>query len=231
MNIKSAWSLLLLISIWISFFAPELTNAADGIIRTRDGIFSLKSRDSTLKDVVDEFNRKYSIEIKGLESRENEKIDFLFEAESLEELLKGLLRHIGIKNYALEFADAGLKRVVVVPGPTRTVAENLEPSIEEREPQEFVNVAQIQSIIASSQAETLGFSEGDLIVEYDGSRISSAQQLVAEVEKKAADEKVEMVIVRDQIPQRLTLSGGFIGIRVMTTKIPKEEFNTYYTPD
>jgi hypothetical protein len=55
--------------------------------------------------------------------------------------------------------------------------------------------------------------------------------LVAEVEKKAADEKVEMVIVRDQIPQRLTLSGGFIGIRVMTTKIPKEEFNTYYTPD
>jgi S1-C subfamily serine protease len=117
---------------------------------------------------------------------------------------------------------------VVVPGPTRTVVENLKPPADEPETQEFADVAQIQSIIASSQAETLGLLEGDIIIEYDGVPITSARQLVAEVEKKAGRDRVEMVIVREKTPQRLTLSSGFIGIRIKTTKIPKEEFNTYY---
>jgi hypothetical protein len=227
MNAKSA-GLLLLIPFWTSFFAPNFTVASDEIILARDGKFFFKSQDSTLKEIVGEFNKKYSIEIKGLESRESEKITFLFEAETLETLLKGLLRHLDVKNYAIEFADAALERVVVVPGPTRAVAENLRPPDDEPEVPEFVDVAQIQSIIASSQAEKVGLLEGDIIIEYDGVLITSAQQLVAEVEKKAANDRVEIVIVRDKAPQRLTLSGGFIGIRIKTTKIPKEEFNTYY---
>ena len=227
MNATIAW-LLLLIPFWTTFFTPNFTAASDEIILARDGKFFFKSRDSTLKEIIGEFNKKYSIEIKGLESRESEKITFSFEAETLEILLKGLLRYLDVKNYAIEFANAALERVVVVPGPTRAVADSLKPPVEEPEVPEFVDVAQIQSIIASSQAETLGLLEGDIIIEYDGVLITSARQLVAEVEKKAALERVEMLIVRDKTPQRLTLSGGFIGIRIKTTKIPKEEFNTYY---
>jgi hypothetical protein len=227
MNAKSIW-LLLLIAFWATFFTPTFTVASDDIIVARDGQFFFKSQDSTLKEIVEEFNKKYSIEIKGLEGRESEKITFLFQAETLETLLKGLLRHLDVKNYAIEFADATLERVVVVPGPTRVVAKTLKPPADEQEAAKFVDVAQIQSIIASSQAETLDLLEGDIIIEYDGVLITSARQLVAEVEKKAAKDRVEMVIVREKVPQRLTLSGGFIGIRVKTTKIPKEEFNTYY---
>ena len=227
MNLKSV-RLLLLIPFWTILISPIFSVASDEIILAREGKYFFKSQGSTLKEIVGEFNKKYSIEIKGLEGRENEKITFSFEAETLETLLKGLLRHLDVRNYAIEFADAALERVVVVPGPTRTVVENLKPPADEPETQDFADVAQIQSIIASSQAETLGLLEGDIIIEYDGVPITSARQLVAEVEKKAGRDRVEMVIVREKTPQRLTLSSGFIGIRIKTTKIPKEEFNTYY---
>ena len=85
----------------------------------------------------------------------------------------------------------------------------------------------VQSIVEGSQAETAGLQKGDIILEYDGVRITSAQQLVNEVEKKAASSQIEMLFVRQKIPTRLILNGGFIGVRVMTTKILRAELNTY----
>ena len=92
---------------------------------------------------------------------------------------------------------------------------------------EFVSIAQVQSIIEASQAESAGLQIGDIILEYDGVPINSAQQLVREVEKKAQVNQIEMVIVRQKIPTRLILNGGFIGIRILTKKIPRAEFNAF----
>jgi len=169
---KSTWLLLLFFLFYTTFCVVGFTKAADEITVVRDGKIFFKAHDSTLKEIVREFHNKYSIEIKGLESKESVKLTFLFEADSLEILLKGLLRHLGIKNYAF-----------------------------------------------------------DIIVEYDGVPITNARQLVKEVEKKAVNNQVEMVIVREKIPMRLTLGGGFIGVRIMTKKIAQEEFDTFYLSD
>jgi len=231
MNMKSTWLLLLFFLFYTTFCVVGFTKAADEITVVRDGKIFFKAHDSTLKEIVREFHNKYSIEIKGLESKESVKLTFLFEADSLEILLKGLLRHLGIKNYAFEFADATLKRVVVVPEATRDISSLTKPATEQLKQKEFVSVAQIQSIIESSQAESIGLFEGDIIVEYDGVPITNARQLVKEVEKKAVNNQVEMVIVREKIPMRLTLGGGFIGVRIMTKKIAQEEFDTFYLSD
>jgi hypothetical protein len=204
-----------------------LTSAAVDISEIPDGTIHFVAQDATLGEIAKALHDYYTIEVKGLDKREEGKISFSYRADTPENLLKRLLRHIGIKNYAIEFADATLKRLVVVPEATGDVSSFSKSAKGLSQPQDLVGIAQIQSVIEASQAESAGLQEGDIILEYDGVSISSAQQLVSEVEKKSANNQIELVIVRQKILSRLILSGGFIGVRVMTKKIPRSEFNAY----
>lgn len=207
--------------------AANLAVAIVDINRAPDGTIIFSARDATLGEVFKIIREDFKVEVKGLEDQAGKKISFSYNAETTEDLLKSLLRHLGVKNYALEFADATLNRLVVVPNATNA------PSATTRSPpvisdqKEFAGVARIQSIVEGSQAESAGLQEGDLILEYDGIRINSAQQLVQEVEKKASNTQIEMLVVRQKIPSRLILNGGFIGVRVSTQNIPRDEFDAY----
>ena len=181
-----------------------------------------------LKNVVASLQKDCGVDINGLESLENDKITFSFEADSLEELVKGLLRHLNIKNYAFEFADDTLRIVMVVPGAKRIIADPDDSDSDTAKREETVTVAVIKSIVESSQAEALDLMQGDLIIEYDGIRINSAAQLVKEVKKKSANNQVEMVVVRDKTSRRLILQAGVIGVRITTEKVSKREYLNYY---
>jgi len=231
MNVKIV-RLFLYFSLCCFFLSTAWSTNTDAEIRTiLNGKINFRAQDATLQEIVEEIYDKFAIETRGLENRANEKITFVFAADSTEKLLKSLLRHLGIKNYAFEFTDAALKRLVVLPEAT---GDRSEPNITERaveQQEEFVSVAQIQSVVEPSQAQAAGLQEGDIIIEYDGVRIASARQLVNEVEKKSANSQVEMVFVRQKIPTRLTLGGGFIGVRIITKKISIEEFNSFNWPE
>jgi len=218
-------SLHLLLLIFLSM--PGFAGAVVELGTVPNGIVSFKARDSTIAEIVNKFYGQYSIEIKGLENRVLDKITFSYDADTPEDLLKNLLRHIGIKNYAFVFADATLRRIVVVPEATIDVSSFPQSSKASSGQNEFVSIAQIQGIVEASQAESAGLQEGDIILEYDGVPISSAGQLVSEEEIKSQISQVEMVIVRQKISTRLILSGGFIGVRILTKEIPRAEFNAF----
>jgi len=93
---------------------------------------------------------------------------------------------------------------------------------------ESLSVAQVQSIVEFSQAESLDLIAGDIIIEYDGVRITSAQQLVQEVKNKTENSQVEMIVIREKRPMRLILAGGIIGVRIITKNISKEEINSTF---
>lgn len=203
---------------------------ADAVVEIstlEDGTIQFVARDSNLVEIAKKLSDEYAIEVKGLDKREGEQITFSFFSDTPEDLLKRLLRYLKIKNYAFEFSDATLKRVVVVPEETRDTPSAIEPAREAKNPAAFISVAQIQSIVDGSQAESAGLQEGDIVLEYDGVPIGSAQQLVSEVEKKSSNSQVELVVLRQKIATRLIISGGFIGVRIMTQKIPRTEFDTY----
>jgi len=149
-----------------------------------NGNIVIEAHDSVLVEIINELDDKYSIEVARLESRESDKITFSFKADTLEGLLRGLLRYLGVKNFAIEFADAAPTRIVVVPDSMSdiTLSENVQT--DQGNQIESLSVAQVQSIVELSQAESLDLTAGDIIIEYDGVRITSAQQLVEEVKNK-----------------------------------------------
>jgi len=219
--------LFLLFLLWNSLSLAGPAGAVVEINTTPNGIISFEARDTTIAEIVNKFYDKYSIEIKGLKNKERERITFSNSADTPEELLKTLLRYIGIKNYAFEFADATLKRLVVVPEATSNDSSFSQSSDVPSQQNEFVSIAQIKSIVEASQAESAGLQEGDIILEYDGVPINSAQQLVSEVEKKAHLSQIEIVIVQQKITTRLTLNGGFLGVRILTKKISRAELKDF----
>ncbi len=225
---KKIHFLLFFILFWTTFYATGPADASYEITRVWNGNIHFEAHDSVLVEILKKLHDEFSIEVSGLESRASDKISFAFEAETLEALLRGLLRYLGVKNFAIEFAGTALTRIVVVPDSLSgtTTYEKVQTGKGNRS--ESVNVAQILSIVELSQAELLDLMVGDIIIEYDGVRITSAQQLVKEVEKKANNSQVEMIVIREKNPMRLILAGGMIGVRIMTKKISQEEINSIY---
>ena len=213
--------------------AISQTEAVVEIRTLQNGTVRFEADDASLEEIAKKLYDKYGIEVEGLEKREGEKFTFSFFADSPEDILKRLLRFIGIKNYAFEFSDATLKRLVVVPegSEDNTSEMDQEQTQEAENPEKIVTIAQIQSIVAGSQAESAGLQKDDIVLEYDGVPIRSAQQLVSEVEKKATNSQVELVVLRQKIITRLILSGGFIGVRIMTQKISSTEYEKYQDTD
>jgi hypothetical protein len=225
---KRIYQLSLYLLCWAVFCATGPANASNEITRFWNGKIIIEAHDSVLVGIFKELYDKYSIEVSGLESRESDRITFSFEADTLESLLRGLLRHLGVKNFAIEFADATLTRIVVVPDALSDIAPSEKAQADQWDPIDSVSVAQIQSIVEFSQAESLDLIAGDIIIEYDGVRITSAQQLVDEVEKKAGNSQVEMIVIREKNPMQLILAGGVIGVRIMTKEISQEEINSIF---
>ena len=220
--VRSTFFLLVVLSV------TNISIASGEIIGTADGKLFIRARNVSLKSVVAIFHKVFAVEIKGLETLENESVTFAFEAVSLEELIQGLLRHLNIKNYAFEFAEEKLKLVIIVPGAKNIISSPVDFDTDSTKREEIVSVAVIKSVVESSQAESLGLLQGDFIVEYDGIRINSATQLVKEVEKRSEKNQIEMLAVRDKTPMRLIIQGGFIGVRITTEKISKQEYLNYF---
>ena len=214
--------------LWTAFYAAGPANASNEITRVWNGNIIIKAHDSVLAEIFKELYDKFLIEVSGLENRESDKITFSFEADTLEALLRGLLRNLGVKNFAIEFADARLTRILVVPDSVSDITTSENVQTDRLNQVESVSVAQIQSVVEFSQAESLDLIAGDIIIEYDGVRITSAEQLVEEVGEKAENGQVEMLVIREKNPMRLILAGGIIGVRIMTKTISKEEINSLY---
>ena len=109
-------------------FTVRQANAVVEISALQDGTIHFVARDSNLVEIAKKLYDEYAIEVKGLDKREGGQITFSFFSDTPEDLIKRLLRYLGIKNYAFEFSDATLKRLVVVPEETRDTSQAIEPA-------------------------------------------------------------------------------------------------------
>ncbi len=80
-----------------------------------------------------------------------------------------------------------------------------------------LQVVSIMKIMKDSQAECIGLLKGDVVVEYDGSPISSKEQLRDIVSKNIQKNEVSIKIFREGKEKMYMLKGGDIGIEVSSS--------------
>lgn len=182
---------------------------------------AMKVENVALGDILESVRVEHGVEIIGMESRTNEKVTFSCNDLVPEAALKKLLRHLGETNFAFEFNNGKLKKISVFP---TSSAKTTRPSPPVRpEKRVFGSVVEIQGIVKDSQAEEIGLKRGDIVVDYDGTKINDTAALISEVKRKSDMSHVEMTILRDNETMHFTLSGGLIGIRINTKRVPSEE--------
>jgi len=199
-----------------------------------NGVCTIKAQKAPLKNLVKAFADKCNVELLGLQHRKNELVTCNEFAGTLEEAVKELLRILDENNYLLQFSGETLTKVFVVSkSTTQPVAPppKQPPSPAKSAPppplQKRATAVAVRGIIADSQAEALGLKEGDIIIEYGGKRIESTIQLNKLVKEVPAEEKVEMVIIRDKKPISVSLKGGLIGVQIHAIAVPEEILKEY----
>lgn len=211
------------------------SDESGGAAPTEDGIVPLVEYDAgritvradgePLGDVISEIRAAGDIQINGLGHRAGDPLSFQVEDMDVEDALKRLMRQLKENNYAFEYSRTRLRRLSVFPaGQTEVARPAPAPrpqggeSAEGRE-----RVVRVINVHEGTQAENLDLQQGDLILEYDGETITSAQQLVDAVKARSAEQIVQMTVVRDGNRFPLTLNGGLIGINILTVNVPPEQ--------
>ena len=202
--------------------ALALNKAAVLNIESQKGMIVFKVKNALLKNILKELNDKFKVVITGMEERENEKVTYSAQTASLADLLKGFLQHLGVKNFALEYNSELLSRVAIFPEAKGTAEIPYTPigeKSEEAEKSQKVKAIAVQGVVDGTQAEESGIRAGDLIMQYDGVKLQRAPDLVKLTRTKPPDETVELILMRDGQPVRLTLKGGYIGVRIKTISV------------
>ncbi len=188
---------------------------------------TLSAEDRPLGEVLEEIQRQSGVEILGMDGRVDEPVTFFSKPDAMEKVLKRLLRHLDETNFAFEYSRTRLRRISVLPsGGSEATVRSPEPTAaaaQSPDEPEKVNTVRVLKVNEGTQAADLDLSQGDLILEYDGAKINSAQELVAAVKRKSPQETVEMVVVRDRQPFRLVLNGGLIGVNILTVSVPQAD--------
>jgi hypothetical protein len=189
------------------------------------GRLSVRAEGEPLGDVLRALRETGGVRVTGLEPRADEPLFFQVESVPAEAGLKRLMRHLKASNYAFEYSRTRLRRISVFPaGQTERAPRASAPTPSQRpEDADRERAVRVINVHDGTQAENLDLQRGDLIVEYDGQSITSAQQLVDAVKARSAEQIVQMTVVREGNRFPLTLNGGLIGINILTVNVPAGE--------
>jgi len=210
----------------MSIGAPLCSGAAFHI-EFQEGDLLFRAQRVPVSTVLEGIHREFQVVVYGLEKKAAETVSFEISGKTLQETLKGLLWQLGEKNYAFEFVDDQLKFVTILPeSGIQTGA--LPPSVKPDTGTAIarnVGAIEIVDVVAGSQAETVGFQKGDLILEYDGIRLHRASEMAKETKKRLPHETIETILYRDGYTMKFFVNGGFVGVRIKTVVVSKDLFD------
>jgi hypothetical protein len=198
----------------------------DGIaplVEYAGGRITVRADGEPLGDVISGIRAAGDIRIQGLSHRADDPLSFQVEDMDVEDALKRLMRQLKENNYAFEYSRTRLRRLSVFPAGQIEAARPAPRPRGGEAADGRERVVRVINVHEGTQAENLDLRQGDLIVDYDGETITSAQQLVDAVKTRSAEQIVQMTVVRDGNRFPLTLNGGLIGINILTVNVPPDQ--------
>ncbi|MCP4022063.1 MAG: PDZ domain-containing protein [Desulfobacteraceae bacterium] len=202
----------------VPFFASS--KLEKGFEQTHETAIAISIKDIDIKVLVHHFKKTFDVEISGLAHLYNQTITLEISGE-LPFVIKKILRKLNQDNYALVFENAVLKKVVVVPGHLKPVKKKTKPkdeeNLKEADTANLSQVSVVRDVIENSLAEEIGLQKDDIILEYDGMKITHYNELMEQIKMKPEGTYISMLIVRNKIPRRLACKAGILGV-VMSQK-------------
>lgn len=220
---KQIWALLIMPFLIVSHLSASTMDASI-VLKKQGQQWELNIQKGPLGALLERLAQEHQVIINGLESREKEILNLTTVGDSIGDIIRSLLLHLGEKNFAFEYTDNRLSRVLVLPGGTEDM-RNISTIVSSQMPAsaESVDAVEVLGIVEGSQAQKLDIRRGDLLLEYGGRKINRASELVEETKKRSTDDEIELVLLRNGDPIRLNARGGFLGVQVKTVKIFTEE--------
>ncbi len=173
---------------------------------------TLVGEGTEIRGIVDRFKKEFGVAILGLEPLYGKTLVLNISGD-LPYIIKKVLKRLELKNYAMIFHNATLKKVVVVKGRTFNFPEEYSDRyIQEDDDPMQDQVLVVREVLEGTTADKIGIQEGDIMLKYDQVRINHNGQLGEIISNKKDQANISLLIVRNQIPIRLACRSGTLGV-------------------
>jgi C-terminal processing protease CtpA/Prc len=190
----------------------------------KNGSYHINYRSAPLDKIFKEIENEFQITIAGLNSRRSESISLSINDESVDGILKKLIKSIGEKNYAFIYITEKLTTLYFVPESEFDFIPFKEKTKTDIHKKNYFG-AIVTSIFDNSFMHSAELRTGDIITEYDNVRITKGPIELSKLMKERSDRNsIEMRILRDNVPMSIFVTGGLINAGLKTIAIGDTDF-------
>ncbi|WP_022669355.1 hypothetical protein [Desulfospira joergensenii] len=229
-NFPSGIALVFLFGALALFLLQKPAIADNGVLVMDDkGLITLRAESRELKQILSEFQTQHSLVFSGLSQYPDKKIT-LSCTGSVTDVVKKLLKTLGIRNYAFTFTGERLIHVSVLPvsAAVETIEKPDSQAVRQDDGPFDSSTVMIKTVLPGTQGEGIPLEPNDYIIAYGGHKIRHAHGLIAHIKKLQGEGRVNMVIARDGVPLEFILQDGFIGVQVVTVPIHSQTLEKLY---
>ncbi len=225
-------SLVLLIAQADKSLAGQASYPALEKVKVADTRIAISIAEISVKDLVRHFKQTFDIEIIGLENNFNDRVGLELSG-GIPFVMEKILKKLGRNNYAFIFENTILKKVIVVEGNLNRQAKGQGPKTRGNEAAKSIqstsgSISVVRDVVKNSLADEIGLQKGDIILAYDNVRIIHFNQLMEQIHKKKEKSQVSILIVRNEIPMRLNLKSGTLGVVMSQRTIDQSKLDSWY---
>lgn len=208
--------------ILLMLFTPWALATPSIIITKTNENICLKADQAPIVDIAEALEGECGITLHGTEWLKGEFIT-LNVCESMESLLRRICRSIPQKSHSLVFEGEKLVAVYFLPGSGQSftaIGSHKDFTRKTAQPKE-VSVARVDKLMTGPAVSPLWeFQTDDVILSYNGKRITRGPLELVDVMKKTNDyEQIEIEIGRDNVIRKVLVPGGMLNISTVTQRI------------
>ena len=228
---RSSIAFFVLAGIWAGLFLSGRTSAAPPpILRENGSMVTLQAEGLPLKQILEELQTGHGLIFSGIFEYSDQEVT-LSCTGSVMDVVKSLLKTLGVRNYAFTFSGERLIHVSVLPVSFSAVTTP-PPLVKESHAKKTTpldtSAVLVKTVLPGTQGERISLAPNDVILSYNGARVPNAQRLIALVKQYEQEDRINLVIARDGIPMEFILEGGFIGVQIITVPVDSQTLEGLY---
>lgn len=222
---------IIIIFIFSISFYPSVLDAKKAVKNTnaitfKNEMYFINYNSTPLTKIFHDLEDAFQIRIIQLNRiRYTKNFSLSLNADSIEGILKKLITSIGENNYAFSYTAGKLSTVFFASSTeeTTTVLQKIAARVPPKPPKKLGAV--VTSANTGPDERFVELIPGDIIIEYNGNKITGGPlELINLMKKKTDLIDIEIKILRDSLPVNIFVHGGMLDIGLKTVILEDDFF-------